>query len=147
MEAENSAGKCLKIHSISTNRLPRICIFELHWNIILHFLMYDHVFQLYSRQDLIFSWQWSAFCPQRAHPASCTIGTGSFLGVKSGRGVLLTTHSLLVPLSWKRRAIPLPTLWATTRPVTGTQFFISCIVFILICTGVALYCFVMCRYV
>jgi hypothetical protein len=27
-----------------------------------------------------------------AHPASCKIGTGSFLGVKCGRGVLLTTH-------------------------------------------------------
>jgi len=28
-------------------------------------------------------------------------------------GVLLTTHPLLVPRSWKGRAIPLPTLWAT----------------------------------
>ena len=27
-----------------------------------------------------------------AHPASCTMGTGSFPGVKCGRGVLLTTH-------------------------------------------------------
>ena len=48
-----------------------------------------------------------------AHPASCTMGTGSSLGVKCGRGVLLTTHPLLVPQSWKSRAIPLPTLWAT----------------------------------
>ena len=48
-----------------------------------------------------------------AHPASCKMGTGSFPGVKCGRGVLLTTHPLLVPRSWKRRAIPLPTLWAT----------------------------------
>ena len=48
-----------------------------------------------------------------AHPASCTIGTGSFLGVKCGRDVLLTTHPLLVPRSWESRAIPLPTLWAT----------------------------------
>ena len=55
-----------------------------------------------------------------AHPASCKMGTGSFQGVKSGRGVLLTTNRLLVPRSWKRRAIPLPTLWATTGPVTGT---------------------------
>jgi len=38
---------------------------------------------------------------------------GSFPGVKCGRGVLLTTHPLLVPRSWKSRAIPLPTLWAT----------------------------------
>jgi len=27
-----------------------------------------------------------------AHPASCTMGTGSFLGVKCGQGVLLTTQ-------------------------------------------------------
>jgi len=26
------------------------------------------------------------------HPASCTMDTGSFPGVKCGRGVLLTTH-------------------------------------------------------
>ena len=57
-----------------------------------------------------------------AHPASCTMGTGSFPGVKYGRGVLLTTHHLLVPWSRKSRAIPLPTLWATTGPVTGTLY-------------------------
>ena len=50
---------------------------------------------------------------------------GLFLGVKYGRGVLLTTHPLLVPRSWKSRVIPLPTLWATTGPVTGTLFFNS----------------------
>jgi len=48
-----------------------------------------------------------------AHPASCKRGAGSFPEVKSNRGVLLTTHPLLVPRSWKSRAIPLPTLWAT----------------------------------
>ena len=32
-----------------------------------------------------------------AHPASCTMGTWSFLGAKSGRGVTLTPHHLLVP--------------------------------------------------
>jgi len=48
-----------------------------------------------------------------AHPASFEMCTGSFLGVKCGRGVLLTTHPLLVPRSWKSRAIPLPTLLAT----------------------------------
>ena len=31
-----------------------------------------------------------------AHPASCTIGTGSFPRIKSGRGVTLTPHPLLV---------------------------------------------------
>ena len=43
-------------------------------------------------------------------PVKCT---GSFPGVKCGRGVLLTTHPLLVPRSWKSRVIPLTTLWAT----------------------------------
>ena len=56
-----------------------------------------------------------------AHPAFCTMGTGSFPRVKSGRGMLLTTHPLLVPRLWKSRAIPLPTLWATTGPVTRTH--------------------------
>ena len=51
-----------------------------------------------------------------AHPASCTIGTGSFPGVNCGRGVLLTTHALLVSRSRKSRAIPLPTLWITPVP-------------------------------
>jgi hypothetical protein len=34
-----------------------------------------------------------------AHPASCTMGTGSFPGVRFGRGVTLTPHPLLVPRS------------------------------------------------
>jgi len=50
------------------------------------------------------------------HPASCTMGTGSFPGVKSGRGVTLTPHPLPVPCLWKSRAIPLLPLWAV-RPV------------------------------
>jgi hypothetical protein len=51
-----------------------------------------------------------------AHPASCTMGTGFSPGVKSGRGVTLNPHHLLVPWSWKSRAIPLLLLWAV-RPV------------------------------
>jgi len=51
-----------------------------------------------------------------AHPASCTMGTGSFPVVKSGRGVTLTTHPLLVTWSRKSRAIPLLPIWAV-RPV------------------------------
>jgi len=51
-----------------------------------------------------------------AHPASCTMGTGSFPGVKSGRGVTLTPHPLLVLWSRKSRAISLLPLWAA-RPV------------------------------
>ena len=34
-----------------------------------------------------------------AHPASCTMGTGSFLGVKNGLGVTLTPYPLLMPWS------------------------------------------------
>jgi len=52
----------------------------------------------------------------RVHPVYFSMGTGSFPGVKSGRGVTLTTHHLLVPWSWKSRAIPLLPLW-TVRPV------------------------------
>ena len=40
------------------------------------------------------------------------MGTGSFSGVQSGRGVSLTLHPLLVPRSRKSRAIPLLPLWA-----------------------------------
>jgi len=36
-----------------------------------------------------------------AHPASCTMGTGSFPGVKRGRGVTLTLQPLLLPLVMK----------------------------------------------
>jgi hypothetical protein len=56
------------------------------------------------------------------HPASCTMGTGSFPGVKSGRGVTLTPHLLLVSWSWKSGAISLLPLWAV-RPV---QSLIAC---------------------
>ena len=47
-----------------------------------------------------------------AHPASCTTGTGPFLGVKSGRGVTMKPHPLLVPSSRKSRNIPQLPLWA-----------------------------------
>ena len=51
-----------------------------------------------------------------AHPASCTMDTGSFPGIKSGRGVTVSTYPLLVPWSRKSKAIPLLPLWAV-RPV------------------------------
>ena len=50
------------------------------------------------------------------HTASCKMGTGSFPGVKSGQGVTLTPHPLLVPWSRKSSAIPLLPLRAV-RPV------------------------------
>jgi len=43
-------------------------------------------------------------------------------GVKCGRSVLLTTHPLLVPRSWKSRAVPLKPL-GHTGPVTGSLYF------------------------
>ena len=53
-------------------------------------------------------------CPE-AHPASCTVGTWSFPGGLSGRGVVLTTRPLLAPrlkMSWSyMSAICLPA-WA-----------------------------------
>ena len=52
----------------------------------------------------------------RAHPASCTMDNRSFPGVKNGQGVTLSPHPLLVPWSWKGRAIPLLPLWAV-QPV------------------------------
>jgi len=44
------------------------------------------------------------------------MGTGSFPGVKCGRGVTLIPHPLLVPWPRKSRAIPVLPLWAV-RPV------------------------------
>jgi DNA-binding transcriptional LysR family regulator len=57
-----------------------------------------------------------------AQPAPCTMGTGSFSGVKNGRGVTLIPHPLPVPWSRKSRTIPLLPLWAV-RPV---QSFSAC---------------------
>ena len=61
------------------------------------------------------------------HPASCKMGTGSFPGVKCGRGVLLITHPLPVPRSWKSRAIPL----GHTGTVTG-KFYLYLYIYIYI---------------
>ena len=52
------------------------------------------------------------------------MGTGSFLGVKSGRGVKLTTHPNLMLWSRKGRAIPLPphgpySMYRASVPVQG----------------------------
>jgi hypothetical protein len=49
-----------------------------------------------------------------AYPASCTMGTGSLPRVKSGRGVMLTPYPVLVPWSWKSKAIPLLPLMGRT---------------------------------
>jgi len=54
-----------------------------------------------------------------AHPASCTMGTCSFPGVNSGRGVTLTPHPLLVPLvmkEWSYTSTPPMGRTACTEP-------------------------------
>jgi hypothetical protein len=54
-----------------------------------------------------------------AHPASCTMGTWSFLEVKGGRGVTLNPHPLLVPLVMKEQSYtytPPMSLTACTEP-------------------------------
>jgi hypothetical protein len=47
-----------------------------------------------------------------AHSAFCTIGTGSSQGVKSGRGLTLTSHPLTVPLVMKEYNYTSTPLWA-----------------------------------
>jgi hypothetical protein len=51
------------------------------------------------------------------HPASCTMGTGSFPGVESGQGVTLTPHPLLVLRSKKRVEIYLYSPYGPSWPV------------------------------
>ena len=70
-----------------------------------------------------------------AHPASCTMGTGSLPGIKSGRGVTLTPHTLLLPLVMKEQSyISTPPIGRTacTEPQCLYKgdlylFFISCL--------------------
>jgi len=50
------------------------------------------------------------------------MGTGSIPGVKCGQGVLLTTHPLLVPWSWKSRANTSTHPLDHTGPVTGSLY-------------------------
>ena len=57
-----------------------------------------------------------------AHPASYTMGSVSFPGIKRGQGVTLIPLPFLVPWSWKGRAIPQLPLWVV-RPV---QSLIAC---------------------
>ena len=51
-----------------------------------------------------------------AHPASCTIGTGSLPGWNAAGAWSWPPHPLLVPWSWKDRVITLLPLWAV-QPV------------------------------
>jgi hypothetical protein len=49
-----------------------------------------------------------------AHPAACTVGTGSFPVVKLSM-VIMTTYPVVAPRSRKVRAIPLSTIWACSH--------------------------------
>jgi hypothetical protein len=51
------------------------------------------------------------------HPASYIMGTGSFPGLESGRGVTLTPHPLLVPRSKNRLELYLYSPWGPSWPV------------------------------
>jgi len=62
-------------------------------------------------------------CPDRLWDPPNLLYNGYWVfprGVKSGRGVTLTPHPLLVLWSWKSRAIPLLPLWAV-RPVQSLR--------------------------
>jgi len=100
-------------HTSSTDVLVEV---QLHFFSSLILTIVARVAQSAGRSGIDSRWR-RDFPPVQtgteAHPASCKMGTGSFPGVKCGRGVLLDTHPLLVLQSWKSRAIPVPTLWAT----------------------------------
>ena len=79
------------------------------------------IYNLCFRYRSVWSWWRARFSTPvqtgpGARPASFAMGTASFPGVKSGRGVTLTPHPFLVPWSWKSRAIPLLLVWAV-RPL------------------------------
>jgi hypothetical protein len=85
--------------------------------------------------------------PALAHPASCTIGTGSFPGVKSGPCVTLTPHLLLVPWAWKGRAIRSMRRTACTEPqcLYKCALYLFCTIFSRSCShyiqdGASLHC-------
>ena len=70
-----------------------------------------------------------------AHPASCTMGTGSFLGVKCGRGVLLTTHPHSSAAVMEEQSYTSTHPLGHTGPVTGSLYLLPYIyIYIYICT-------------
>ena len=64
-----------------------------------------------------------------AHPASCTVDTGPYPGVKSSRCVTLTQHLLVIQWSRKSRAVPLLPVWAVRpvqSPIACTRVYFLC---------------------
>jgi hypothetical protein len=89
-----------------------VCVLSLRYDFVLRFITFrgpGSVFGIatgYGLEVPMFESRWgggifSAHVQTGpgAHPASCKMGTGSFPGVKSGRGETLTPHPLLVPWS------------------------------------------------
>jgi hypothetical protein len=71
-----------------------------------------------------------------AHPASCTMGIGSFPGVEGGWGVTLTPHPLLVLRSRKRVELYLYSPKGPSWPMTGWNLIyapMECILLSLLC--------------
>jgi hypothetical protein len=70
-----------------------------HW--ILHIFCADNLWAGQSGDRILVGARFSApvQTSPEAHPASCTMGTGSFPGVRCGWGVTLTPHTFLVPRS------------------------------------------------
>jgi hypothetical protein len=70
---------------------------------------------------------------RRAHPASCTMGTVSFPGVKRpGRDA--NHPPLLAPRSGKSKTIPLPPLLWAFGPVTGYLYlYLTCMLHVSTC--------------
>jgi len=60
-----------------------------------------------------------------AHPAYCTMGTGSFPGLKRGRGVRLNPHPFLEPFGYGLDGKGIESRWGRnfshlTRPALGS---------------------------
>jgi hypothetical protein len=103
-----------------------LCFEELPVSIVFGYGLDDQAVGVLSQAGVTdFS---SNLCVQtcsEAHPASCTICNGGpFPGAKRGRGVTLTTHPHLVPMSGMSRSY-------TSSPPS------ACVV----CSGTALICF------
>jgi len=69
-------------------------------------------------------------CPDGPWYPPCAMGTVSFPGVKSGWGVTLTPHPLLMPWSRKSRAVPLLPLWAVGPACTEPQCLYKCALYL-----------------
>ena len=95
--------------------LSQIFWYHVNWNYV---LLYNRHIWIKQIKKIPVGTRFSAHVRTGpgVHPASCTMGTVSFPGVKSDRGVTLIPHPLLVPWSRKSRAIPLLPLWVE-RPV------------------------------